>query len=136
MAKLERANPIPAGTYWVDVIDPSTLDPEHWKAFQFWVDQHGVEVLKRDRKITGSPMDWVRGERSWVLFRVTKPTPRWPKSLPIGFPTVASAKTTQAATSQRPPEQTVEEYWGLPKMSMPSAGAALALLLGLWLMKK
>lgn len=134
----ERANPIPPGTYWVDVIDPSVLSPERIEEFDAWAAANGVEVLKKERKVTGSPLDWVRGVRHWVLFRITKPTRRWPASLPIGLPNRAAPTVKKEAdTSQREPEKSVPEYWGVPEMKMPNVGpVAFLVALALFAMRK
>lgn len=88
---VERANPLPAGRYWVDVFQPDA------DAFGAWLSSNKatvrvVSTQHFDRNDAGPPRDW-------YLFEVTAPTP-WQGP---GLPTRADASITSSAdTVQRP----------------------------------
>lgn len=131
----ERKNPIPPGTYYVEVPDKSVTNPVRMKAFTAWAKKHGVEVLEKKRTLRGDFLSaWNRASVTWVLFRLKKSTPRWPLTLPIGAPTIAKPGVKkQADTTKRPKKKSVREHWGFPEMTMPSGGAlAVLALAGAW----
>jgi hypothetical protein len=85
---LERANPIPPGTYYVDVFDQGAgpvASQNQPAAFEAWLRAPGTvaRVLRRER----------RGNVTFTLFEVLEPSERWPLSAGLGLPTRASAST-------------------------------------------
>lgn len=136
-----RDNPIPAGVYWVDIIDSEDEPAKNLGLFNTWAKAHApnVKVLKKERQDASSLVHSTRGGEVWTLFRVVKPVRRWPESTRIGFPTLApkGAETTRGDTGAREPEKGVSEYWTGHKLEMPSGGAMVALLLaGAWALSR
>lgn len=130
---IERKNPIPAGVYWVDIDD--VLDPENLAKFNRWAMDEApkVKMLKKETTMTQA---FPASRQTWVLFRLTAPTKRWPESLKIGLPTRAAkgAKTKRSDTQKRPKKKSVSEYWADEAgdaLKSPWGSAVLALGL-LW----
>ena len=119
---LERRDPIPLGTYWIDVVKDHS-------GFLAWLKKNAntVKVLKH--------RDDEKDFRWWFLFEVLSPTKRWPLSVRIGAPTIApqGAKTTKAKTAQRPKAKGVADYWGdkLPEIATTPMGM-IAILGLIW----
>lgn len=125
-----RADPIPIGYYWLDVINgPSRIEgvstEAHWAVWSTtWqnprVGAPRVRVLKtvHHEAASGNPA------RDWVLFQVLSPVPRWTPETSLGLPTTApkGAATNEGDTIQSPPRE--REWWE------PSSGAPVALLVG------
>ena len=98
---VERRNPLPVGTYWVDI------PREKHEAFKGWLSRHRatVRVLRTHEHAPGwsqrhSP---TREEQRapgayWYLFLVSAPTP-WEGP---GFPTIATPQTKPEDTAQVP----------------------------------
>jgi hypothetical protein len=89
---MERANPLPAGRYWVDVF---TLQEA---AFQDWLKRNKANVMVTTTE-SYDPIDGNPG-RVWRLFEVRTPV-TWEGP---GFPTIATPEIkTSEDTVQRPP---------------------------------
>lgn len=89
---LERSKTLPKGFYWWDA-----LSPEKAAAFTAWRSSHGAAVKVR------STVDH-RDEspaRTWFLFEVLEPS-EWLDAAKFGFPTIATARTAEADTVQKP----------------------------------
>ncbi len=92
VGKLERSNPLPAGTYWIDVIDvPNQV------AFAAWTLENTgkVKVIKTEHFPandwpTCSNLDPTTGgcwpSRDWAKFEVLSPVP-W-NAVMLGFPNI------------------------------------------------
>lgn len=91
---IERANPLPAGRYWVDVFTPQEA------AFQAWLQKNKSNVAVTTTE-SFDPIDSYPG-RVWRLFEVNAPV-SWEGP---GFPTIAGANVqTSGDTVQRPDPQ-------------------------------
>jgi hypothetical protein len=127
---VERANPIPAGTYWIDIVD-SNLAPVNLQGFNGWAKANAphVKILKKELKVKGGPFDLAKTQVMWTLFRLDQAVPRWPTSVAIGLPTLAAKgdATKPADTETRQKEKSVLEYWGLPDLP-PAALGMLAVV--------
>lgn len=89
---VQRANPLPAGRYWVDVFETDSPDFSSWLG----ANRSTVSIVSTEHfdANAGGPA------RDWVLFQVSAPTP-WNGP---GFPTIADASVTSSSdTAQRPP---------------------------------
>lgn len=130
---LERKDPIPAGTYWIDIIDTNLAKPVNLQGFNAWAKAHAphVKVLKKDRKILGGALDIKKGQVMWTLFRLEQAVPRWATAVAIGLPTLATkgAATTPADTETRQKEKSVLEHWGLPDLPPASLGMLVVVAL-------
>lgn len=103
---LERSNPIPPGTYWVDVFQrlgvPASQDP--YAHFRAWLSRNAdvVQVLKHESRAGSPPYDF----HHWYLFQVTAPTIRWtPHEGLDAFPSIAAegSNTTIEDTAYNEP---------------------------------
>lgn len=127
---VQRANPLPAGRYWVDVFATDSPDFSSWLA----ANRSTVSIVSTEHfdANAGGPA------RDWVLFQVSAPTP-W--SGP-GFPTIADASVTSSSdTAQRPdpapdPTTTLADAidrqarsWGTGTLIGIGVGLGLVLLL-------
>lgn len=114
----ERANPIPRGIYWIDLIGMrKVLNFASWKGSN----RSTVKVLKRKERSF---------DDHWVLFEVTKPTKRWRTDWKLGLPTIArKGKTTTEKSTGKVPKvkQTTEllSDWGDTVKSTLQSGFAL-----------
>jgi hypothetical protein len=85
---VERANPLPAGRYWVDVFAPDA------EAFGAWLSANRATVRIRTTEHYDSTPP-----RDWYLFEVTAPT-SWQGP---GLPTIAASNVTSSSdTAVRP----------------------------------
>ncbi len=116
---LERRNPLPPGRYWQDIFLRQAKD---WNAWFPAPLADGTLVVEKVERFTPDPWadgSWlpggptgdlnVIGDRTWVLFRITRPV-AWPATK-LGFPTIADQSVQASAdTIQNPPVPTpVEE---------------------------
>jgi len=113
---VERQNPLPVGTYWVDV------PHEQLAPFQAWTLDPRVRVLKTRetaRRVT------------WFLFQTTMPGVMWKGP---GLPTIATPDTEHSDTRSRPdpPQDPLDQLSDFGA----SLGSGLGLLLVLWLLSK
>jgi len=126
VGKLERANPLPLGVYYVDVFEFK------FDRFREWLElnqeNESVAVISSAMHTDESP------DRQWVLFEVKKPTMFPQKDL--GFPTVApkGKATTEDDTVQKPGADDfklpVEDFFG----GLFSGGTALLIIAALWML--
>jgi len=134
---LERSDPIPVGTYWIDAFD---LRPEgNIIKFESWLkaNRSTVRVLDVRKRFPSSGIDINRRTHYWFLFEIKSPTKRWPLSVKIGVPTVAKKgkETTIQDTAKKP------EVWS-PVKAFTSfkagfvGGGSLALLAVLFVLSK
>ena len=94
-----RANPLPAGRYWIFVQSPSIEILEQWLKYP------GVTTLKREE--SGGMRPFVAPNEVFVLFEISLPLP-WPRG--IGFPNSAAPDEHEAAdVKTRPPPLTVRQ---------------------------
>jgi len=89
---LERSKTLPKGFYWWDA-----LSPEKAAAFTAWRSSHG-EAVKVRSTVEHSDETPVR---TWFLFEVLSPSD-WLDAAKFGFPTIASSRTSEADTVQKP----------------------------------
>ena len=82
-----RANPLPAGRYWIFVQSPSIEILEQWLKYP------GVTTLKREE--SGGMRPFVSPNEVFVLFEISLPLP-WPRG--IGFPNSAARTSTKPRT--------------------------------------
>lgn len=120
---VERRNPLPPGTYWVDVPPPTS----RWNEFRAWLSRHkqSVTVLKQRAIQPGWDETFDSAKAvMWVLFKVHRPVP-WEGP---GLPTIAEQAdaTEPADTLQRPPVQDTSF----------ALGGGVGLLFLLWLLMK
>lgn len=150
---LERRNPLPNGTYWVDMYEPA-VGGASITAFQSYLKENtgNLVVLKTVYHGPGSDpfMEFVRGSyflplglvaianqlpdvgraRAWILFQVKNPI-LWP-AIKFGFPTVAikEERTDEADTVSRPePEKNLADIIP-PVDKIVNSTSKLALTLG------
>lgn len=88
LGAIERRNPLPAGSYWVDVF------AQDLPAFQSWLSANSGSV-----RVTSTEHFDSDPPRDWFAFTVTSPV-QWNGP---GLPTISQGETTSAETSQRPP---------------------------------
>lgn len=84
---IERKNPLPPGTYWVDVFAKDE------QSFNEWLGKHpeSVTVLRSEQHAEADP-PW-----NWMLFKASAPVP-WEGP---GFPTIAEGEQASTDTVQR-----------------------------------
>lgn len=93
---LQRANPLPAGRYWIDVFGDNRDKLARW----FSTNRDTVDAQETESFDATSDFP----ARDFYIFKVTAPTP-W-DAVTFGFPTVAPATVTSSAdTVQRPPPE-------------------------------
>ena len=87
IGKLQRVNPLPPGTYWIDIIGPA-----HEQLFAGWLfdNQTNVKALATEHihqqcDVTGFDC-WP--SRDWVKFQVNSPV-SW-DAVSLGFPNIVS----------------------------------------------
>jgi hypothetical protein len=112
-----RANPLPAGRYWIFVQAPSIEILDQWLRYP------GVTVEKREE--SGGMRPFVSPNEVFVLFEISLPLP-WPRG--IGFPNSAAPSERQAAdVKQRPPPLTVKQVVkDIAETASEAAGEAIA----------
>jgi hypothetical protein len=91
---IERRNPLPAGTYWIDVFAPKLADWTAWTT----LNRGKVKVTTSEHfdANAGGPA------RDFQAFTVLTPTP-FP-NVQLGYPTIASGPNiTSDDTVQKPP---------------------------------
>lgn len=86
---VQRANPLPAGRYWVDVFAPDS------DAFNGWLSTNRLTVTVRQTEHYDSAP-----ARDWYLFEVKAPTP-WAGP---GLPTIADASVTSSSDTVQKPD--------------------------------
>jgi len=92
---IERRNPLPPGTYWVDVFAKDEM------AFNTWLGKHSdsVSVIRAEQHPDADP-PW-----NWMLFKVSKPVP-WEGP---GLPTVGEGEANSEETVDKPKTRTPTE---------------------------
>lgn len=92
---LERRNPLPVGSYWIDVFGSKI------PAFDAWRTAFSPTGVKT--RVTESfPATDTQPARNWYKFDVTDIPPPW-DAVTFGFPTIADASIQSSAdTVQRP----------------------------------
>lgn len=105
---VERRNPLPNGTYWVDVFASKAT------AFRAWLARNRSSV--RVVRTASFPAQHPYEARDWYLFEVRAPV-RWEGP---GLPTIATPATTPESTVQRPaPEASATETLTTALASIP-----------------
>jgi hypothetical protein len=118
---VERRNPLPAGTYWVDVFASKQA------AFRDWLarNKSSVRVIRTSSYPASHPYE----ARDWYLFEARSPV-RWEGP---GLPTIATPSTTPESTVQRPdPEPSASQTFADFLATIPP----LALLAALYLLTR
>jgi len=116
---VERRQPLPPGRYWITVTNSDNA-PDRVAHFFAWTTSNAQTVIvdKQEPLKGGTTTDRPNGSRwvkpvdgVFVIFTVLLKT-TW-DARQFGFPNVAGEEIQHASdTVQRPPEQTVEQYWG------------------------
>lgn len=102
---IQRADPIPAGRYWLNFRNEVMDGGGQAQVWQTWVRKNSATVKV---EVT----DGANDDFAFVVFRVSSPTPRWP-SAPLkdflGFPSYAGSKVAGSADviQSPPPEPSV-----------------------------
>lgn len=96
-----RANPLPAGRYWI-FVQQSALE-----IMERWLKTNVNTVTLERRENSGGLWPFVSPNESFFIFAVRSPT-LWTRG--IGFPNAADSATQAAAdVTQRPPPLTVKQ---------------------------
>lgn len=102
---IQRADPIPAGRYWLNFKNASLDGGAQELVWQTWVRKNAATV-----KVEAT--DGANDDFAFVVFRVSSPTPRWPTQ-PLkdflGFPSLAGSKVAGSSDviQQPAPEPSV-----------------------------
>lgn len=125
---VERRNPLPPGTYWIDVFGENRLAFSAWRA----ANAEHVKIASTESFDSDPPRDWVK-------FEVSAPV-EW-EALRFGFPTIIGegAKVESSAdTVERPaPERDLFDTLGTPEQQEAlarTAAAAAGVVTGLGLL--
>jgi len=117
----ERRNPIPAGRYWLD------LSAQGAERFGQWRDMYTgyvqIESVQRSED----------SGREFVLFNVLLPSPRWPDSFGLGFPSVAPPNVRGLSDVLATPKPTMKQWWDF---DLSDLGTPLVVIGLLWFMSK
>lgn len=99
---VERRNPIPPNTYWIDVQGSKV------PGFEAWLKKNAETVIldsrEDERRVPRStPLPGAKGTiaSSWFLFTVLQPTQSFPQTT-FGFPSIAGDVKRKSETVQRP----------------------------------
>lgn len=119
---VERANPLPRGVYWVDVIEKDFASFNAWLASA----EDAVRVVKTTHTDATS-FPYSEPAREWILFEVREPV-EW---LGPGLPTIASKgeNTNQDDTVQRPPPEPDTDI--LDSLGKSALSGSIGLIVGI-----
>jgi len=106
---VERRQPLPPGRYWITVYSfPSDL--ERKEDFFKWKESNAQTVIVDHEEALQRPRNGV-SPGVFSIFTVLQATP-WLDAKRFGFPNVAGPEIQTAKdTSERPPPESVMEYW-------------------------
>ncbi len=128
--RLERANPLPPGIYWTDLIGPEQIT-----LFAAWVTSHTPFVQILNHEVFG-PLGWTEcpitqdcGDgRAWVKFQVVIAT-EW-DSKAMGFPTVIEPGETINTASDTVTDPDFSDNCDIACQAKWVVGAVAAIALG------
>lgn len=129
--RLERANPLPPGRYWIDVFGDDIPKFDQWLDGNRALGLVAVESSEHfQAQMWYPPFQDERPARNWILFKVLGHVP-W-NGVEFGYPTIADAGVQYSSDTADRPEPEFGASRVVERIILVSLGAASALGV-LWL---